>query len=373
MSGDRCKNSGFWWLAPASGAFLGLALAAGSATGAGAIDPDADKVLQSMSTYLGGQASFSVSADVDTEFVDLQGQKLQLTSNTAIGVERPARLHVRRQGVVTDMEMIYDGNLLTLFGKKANAYFQVESPGTIDDVVDAVRSDIGLHAPGADLMYADPYSGLISGVTSGDYYGTAMVNGVECHHLAFREEQVDWQLWVKTGDEPLPMKYVITTKWVTGAPQHSIRFRDWDTNPQLDAKQFAFSAPQGATRLEAISVEATGDPMIGGGAAMTIKANIRTIVIASAVMAAGLGGSDWYLGDYFISEAHARPGRPMTPTSVAGVARRTTRRTIRRTNRYVATLPRSCTTVVIDGTKLHHCGSTYYQSYNKQYVVVNVD
>jgi len=63
----------------------------------------------------------------------------------------------------------------------------------------------------------------------------------------------------------------------------------------------------------------------------------------------------------------------MTPTSVAGVARRTTRRSIRRSTVYVATLPKSCTTVVIDGTKLHHCGSTYYQSYNKQYVIVNVD
>ncbi len=106
---------------------------------------------------------------------------------------------------------------------------------------------------------------------------------------------------------------------------------------------------------------------------MTIKANIRTIVVASAVMAAGLGSSEWHPGNFFISEAHARPGRPMTPTSVAGVARRTTRRTIRRTTAYVATLPKACKTVVIDGTKLHHCGSTYYQSYNKQYVVVNVD
>ncbi len=263
MLGDRCKKSGSWWLAPTSGAFLGLALAAGSATGAGTIDPDADTILRSMSTYLGGLSTFSATADVDTEFVDLEGQKLQLSSSTSIGVERPAKLHVRRQGVVADMELIYDGNLLTLFGKKANAYFQVESPGTIDDVVDAVRSDIGLHAPGADLMYADPYPGLASGATSGKYYGTAMVNGVECHHLAFRKAQVDWQLWVKTGDEPLPMKYIITTKWVTGAPQHSIRFRNWNTKPQIDAKQFSFSAPEGAIRLEAISVDATGEPMIG--------------------------------------------------------------------------------------------------------------
>ena len=59
---------------------------------------------------------------------------------------------------------------------------------------------------------------------------------------------------------------------------------------------------------------------------------------------------------------------------MASVARRTTRRTIRRTTVYYhATLPRGCTTVVIDGTKLHHhCGSSYYQPYKNQYVIVRV-
>jgi len=63
----------------------------------------------------------------------------------------------------------------------------------------------------------------------------------------------------------------------------------------------------------------------------------------------------------------------LAPVSVAGVARRTTRRIIRRTTIYAATLPRGCTTVIIEGTSLHQCGGTYYQTYGNQYVVVNVD
>jgi hypothetical protein len=74
-----------------------------------------------------------------------------------------------------------------------------------------------------------------------------------------------------------------------------------------------------------------------------------------------------------VNEADARIGRPATPASVAGVARRTTRRTIRRSTIYAATLPRGCTTVVIEGATLHQCGGTYYQPYNNQYVVVYVD
>jgi hypothetical protein len=71
--------------------------------------------------------------------------------------------------------------------------------------------------------------------------------------------------------------------------------------------------------------------------------------------------------------AAAIVGRPATPVSVAGAARRTTRRVVRRSTIYAATLPVGCTTVIIDGTSLYSCGGTYYQPYGTQYVVVYVD
>jgi hypothetical protein len=78
-------------------------------------------------------------------------------------------------------------------------------------------------------------------------------------------------------------------------------------------------------------------------------------------------------GMSLVMEAEARVGRPLTPVSVAGVARRTTRRVIRRSTIYVASLPTACTVVVIEGAKLHQCGKTYYQPSGSQYVVVYVD
>ena len=106
---------------------------------------------------------------------------------------------------------------------------------------------------------------------------------------------------------------------------------------------------------------------------MTIKTRIRNIVLGCCVMTTGLLIDGPLPGGGAVNEAEARIGRPATPASVAGVARRTTRRTIRRSTIYRVTLPRGCTTVVIEGTTLHQCGGTYYQPYNKQYVVVYVD
>lgn len=242
-----------------AGVFLLISLAAIPAMSADGIDPDADRILQSMSSYLGGTKAFSMNADVDFEIVGLNGQKLQLSSFIKFVMERPAKFHLTRKAMVADAELIFDGKTLTLHGKNLNFYAQVQVPGTTDDAIRAFELETGLAAPGADLMFADPYAVLSTGVVSGVYVGTAYVNGVECHHLAFREAKTDWQLWVKAGDEPLPMKYVITSKWVTGAPQFEIRYRDWNTSPKIKGEEFVFSAPEGATKLESMPENEMGE------------------------------------------------------------------------------------------------------------------
>jgi hypothetical protein len=63
----------------------------------------------------------------------------------------------------------------------------------------------------------------------------------------------------------------------------------------------------------------------------------------------------------------------LTPVSVAGVARRTTRRVIRRTAVTVAALPGGCVRAYVSGTPVWRCGSAYYQSYRGSYVVVVFD
>jgi hypothetical protein len=234
-------------------------LAPGPVMGVEGVDPNADKILKSMSSYLGEMEAFSMNADIDFEIVSRNGQKLQLSSFATAVLKRPAEFHIQRKGMIANLDFIFDGKTLTLHGKNLNVYAQIEVPGTIDDAIRAYELETGIPAPGADLLFTDPYTILSTGVDTSVYLGIAYVNGVECHHLAFREAKVDWQLWVKTGDAPLPMKYVITSKWHTAAPQYEIRFRDWDTNPQINDGQFTFSAPEGATRLETIPVNEMGE------------------------------------------------------------------------------------------------------------------
>jgi hypothetical protein len=70
-----------------------------------------------------------------------------------------------------------------------------------------------------------------------------------------------------------------------------------------------------------------------------------------------------------IGEAEARVGYPATPGSVAGVARRTTRRVIRR-GAYIGAIPAGCAYGNYYGYNLYYCGGTYYQKSGSGYVIV---
>ena len=102
------------------------------------------------------------------------------------------------------------------------------------------------------------------------------------------------------------------------------------------------------------------------------KSTFALSVLGLGLLVAALSPGGMFGSGSFMKEAQAIVGRPLTPVSVAGVARRTTRRTIAATSMYVATLPPSCTVIVIEGTSLHQCGGTYYQASGSQYVVVIV-
>jgi hypothetical protein len=116
-------------------------------------------------------------------------------------------------------------------------------------VISRLRDEFGVAAPGADLLLSRVYEELITDVLDAKHIGQGVIDGVECEHLAFRNEDTDWQLWVEIGARPIPRKYVITSKAVTGAPQYTLRIKDWRTDVETKEDAFAFSPPAGASKV----------------------------------------------------------------------------------------------------------------------------
>jgi len=102
------------------------------------------------------------------------------------------------------------------------------------------------------------------------------------------------------------------------------------------------------------------------------RATVFVLALGCAVAGGELLPDGIVDGGFLAKEAQAIVGRPLTPVSYAGVARRTTRRVIVATSVYVPAPPPTATVVVIEGTTLYQSGTTYYQKSGNQYVIVNV-
>ena len=223
------------------------------------IDDEAERVMRAMSSYLGGLESFSADYDVDLEHLTYEGEKLQFSAGGQISVSRPDKARMVRHGGFADIELTYDGKQISILGKLTKSYAQVSVPGTLANAINFLRTDLDLEIPGGDLLLPNIYDALMVDVKSGAYWGTTHVGGIDCHYLAFRGADVDWQIWISTGDKPLPIKMVITSKWMAGAPQYALRLSNWKTGVQFPAAFFDFKPPADARKLEAVSAEMLGE------------------------------------------------------------------------------------------------------------------
>ena len=234
---------------------LTVAVAASWAQRASAQGDDALQILKKMSDYLVSQSTLSVSFDADIEVITSDLEKIQFASSTELEMSRPDKLHAHRVGGYADVELAYDGKTFTLYGKHINSFAQVADAGTLDQLADHLTGNYGIAAPGADLLRSDVYDALAADVLEAKHIGRGVINGVECEHLAFRNHDTDWQIWIEVGARPVPWKFVITSKTVAQAPQYTLRMREWKTGAQLTAAAFAFKPPQGATKVEFESLQ----------------------------------------------------------------------------------------------------------------------
>ena len=214
------------------------------------IDEKADELLHKMSRTLAGTKRFEVDVSHTMEAVTQKGEKLQFAAESSLEVERPSKFKTDRLGPIADTQVTYDGKQITVYGKRAKLYAQAPAPKTIDQTIDFTREKLDLDAPGADLLYSDPYKVLMEDAVSGKYLGEEPIGDRMCHHLAYRGHDTDWQIWVQDGAQALPCRFVITSKKVEHEPQFTVTFSHWNVAPTFSADEFTFAPPKDATQIE---------------------------------------------------------------------------------------------------------------------------
>jgi hypothetical protein len=212
---------------------------------------DAKAILKSASSYVSSLQTIELDFDSDIEAVTPELEKIQFTNSGSLTLSRPDRLRAHRVGGYADVALYFDGKTATVHGKSMDAYAQFALPGTVDQLIEALRAGHGIAVPGADLLLSRPYEALVADVLDAKHVGRGVVDGVECEHLAFRNFDTDWQIWVEVGDKPFPRKLVITSKTVAGAPQYTLRVKRWKSGFTADPAMFQFTPPAGTRQIGA--------------------------------------------------------------------------------------------------------------------------
>jgi hypothetical protein len=232
--------------------FVAASVSAHAAERAQKFDPRADRLLREMSDYLGSMKSFKVQSTSNDQVVLKSGEKIDQLATSEITVRRPNALRSSRIGAPE--YLIYDGRTFTMACAPNGPYSTVTAPPQIDAAVDLLRSRFHLDAPGADLLFSNPYKVLTENATSGRYIDTEHIDGMKTHHLAFTGKDVDFQIWILDGPQPLPVRYTITSKKVVGQPQFSVYLTHWEPNAIVTPADFSFQPPAGAQRSNSFPV-----------------------------------------------------------------------------------------------------------------------
>jgi hypothetical protein len=223
--------------------------------GASAIDPNAMDALNKMGSYLRTLKAFKVKGDTTTDNVLDDGEVIQFSSVSEVVAAMPDRLRVE----ITDDDghrfLFFDGKNFTIFGQVANFYATVPAPSTIGRLADDLSDKYGIDLPLTDLFRWGTNESSIGKIKAAADIGPSSVEGVTCEQYAFRQEGLDWQVWIALGEFPLPRKIVIRTLTDEARPQH-MSILSWDLAPSFSENAFTFDPPPGALRIALAEVKA---------------------------------------------------------------------------------------------------------------------
>jgi hypothetical protein len=217
-------------------------------------DSSAIAALDRMGSYLRTLKTFQLKANVITEDVRTDGQKVQIERNVDLVAKRPDRLFVEIKSDRQERLFFYDGSNFTLFAPRTNFYATVAAPSSIEKLADALEDKFAIELPLVDLFRWGTPEADQRAITSAVDLGPSAINGVTCEQYGFRQEGIDWQLWIQRGDAPLPCRIVITTLTDEARPQNTTTY-SWNLAPSFSDATFAFQAPSDAKRIPFAEVQ----------------------------------------------------------------------------------------------------------------------
>src|SRR5690349_8142052 len=152
------------------------------------LDKDAIAELERMGAYLRTLKAYQLKADVVTEDVRTDGQKVQIIRKVDLVARKPNRFFAE---VMNDRQrrlFFYDGARFTLYAPWSSFYATVAAPPTIEKLADDLQDKYAIELPLVDLFRWGTSEANLNAITSAIDLGPSAINGVTCEQYAFRQD-----------------------------------------------------------------------------------------------------------------------------------------------------------------------------------------
>ncbi len=204
------------------------------------VEQAAVDALRQMSAYLKSANTLAITSQGSMDVVTDAGQRIQLDATTQYKMRRPGFV-IDYVSDIKSRRFIYDGKTFTVYSPNLGFYSTVAAPPTNAEVLDTIYKKFGIALPLEDLFRWDDgaMTARLQALKSAQRIGTATIEGAETDHYAYREADIDWEIWIQQGAQPLPRKLVIVDRTDASRPTFIARL-DWQVNPTFTDSDFAF-------------------------------------------------------------------------------------------------------------------------------------
>jgi len=233
-----------------------------------------DRLLE-MARTLGAAERFSVSLNVAYDVVQDNGQKIEFGEIRELEVQRPDKVRIAESAGDGSQDLIlFDGKSITVLDGATSVFAQAPQPGDIDASVRYFVRDLQMRMPLAPLLLTDFAGELQRRVRSIDYVGLTDILGKPAHHIAARTAQADFQVWIADGEQPTPLRIVMTYPASEGHPQFRADFSKWNLAPSFAADRFEFK-PSADARQIIFAVQLVAPPDAGESAEGAVTEGVK--------------------------------------------------------------------------------------------------
>lgn len=215
----------------------------------GEVEPEAVDALKRMSAYLLSFNTVGIVSNASLDAVTNDGQRIQMDGVVTYKVRKPNGFVIDYQSAMKPRTFYYDGKTFTVYSPKLGFYAQVPAPATNREVLDQLYKRYGIALPMEDLFRWGDNEDRVKALKSAYEVGPALVDGTETNHYAYREENIDWEIWLEKGDRPIPRKLVIVDRTDPARPTFTARLQ-WTPNPTYSDADFAFVPGADAKRIQ---------------------------------------------------------------------------------------------------------------------------